>query len=81
MYDNTTAHNYFLAEQEERQRHEEAKTLSDEKPMVEQEIMYEGNLGFSLGVFSGMIDEENHIGEVRIHDGQKDRFDRWVPVA
>tara|TARA_R110000782_G_scaffold250602_1_gene337894 strand:- start:959 stop:1201 length:243 start_codon:yes stop_codon:yes gene_type:complete len=48
--------------------------ISKRKPKLKQEILYEGNHGFSVGVYDYF---ENGIGWVLLPEGGKDCFDRW----
>ena len=48
--------------------------INKRKPKLKQEILYEGNHGFSVGVYDYF---ENGIGWVLLPEGGKDCFDRW----
>ncbi len=49
-------------------------SIDDKKPKIGQEILYEGNLGFSLGMYRNF---SKGIGWVTLPDGGIDCFDKW----
>tara|TARA_B110000967_G_C18838565_1_gene538123 strand:+ start:1399 stop:1641 length:243 start_codon:yes stop_codon:yes gene_type:complete len=48
--------------------------INKRKPKLKQEILYEGNLGFSIGVYDYFKDG---IGWVLLTKGNKDCFTKW----
>lgn len=75
---NPALHEYYLIEQEYQRLHDNSFNLKDKQPKPGEMIIYEGNHGFSDGVFIRVVDTEHGIGEVQTTSGHIDKFDTWL---